>query len=56
MKNNKEVKRSLDRLKKKAVKDMLEWILTLDHDTTKDEILAYKAGYLAGYNRGSNLA
>lgn len=56
MQTKKEIKRSLDRLKKKAVKDMLEWMLTLDHDTTKEEILAYKAGYLAGYNRGSNLA
>jgi hypothetical protein len=51
---NKEVQRMLDRLKKKAVKDMQDWLLTLDNDPTKGEILAYKAGYMAGYNRGSN--
>jgi hypothetical protein len=56
MKNKKEVQRNLDRLKVKAVKDMYIWIEELGQDVTQAEIIAFKAGYIAGYNRGSNIA
>jgi hypothetical protein len=56
MKNKKEIQRNLDRLKAKAVKDMYVWIEELGSDVTQAEIVAFKAGYIAGYNRGSNNA
>ncbi len=46
--------RILNTVKKKAVKDMATWLETLKHETTPNEILAFKAGYLAGLNRGQN--
>lgn len=47
-------KRIFETIKKKAVKDMLDWLDDIKRDPTKDEILAFKAGYLAGFNRGAN--
>lgn len=47
-------KRIFNTIKKKAVKDMLDWLQELEHDPTPNEILAFKAGYLAGFNRGAN--
>ena len=56
MKNKKEIQRTLDRIKAKAVKDMYVWIDEVGVDVTQAEIIAFKAGYIAGYNRGSNNA
>ena len=55
---NRQVRRDNDRIistvKKKAVKDMNDWVETVKHNITPNEILAFKAGYIAGLNRGSN--
>lgn len=56
MKSKKEIQRELDRIKAKAVKDMYNWIEEVGSDVTQAEIIAFKAGYIAGYNRGSNNA
>ena len=54
---NRQVRRDNDRIintvKKKAVKDMNHWVETVKHNITPNEILAFKAGYIAGLNRGS---
>jgi hypothetical protein len=49
-----ENKRILNTIKKKAIKDMTEWLDVLNHHPTPDEILAFKSGYLSGFNRGAN--
>ena len=55
---NRQVRRDNDRIintvKKKAVKDMSDWVETVKHNITPNEILAFKAGYIAGLNRGAN--
>jgi molecular chaperone GrpE (heat shock protein) len=55
---NRQTKRDSERIfktiKKKAVKDMTDWLDALEHHPTPDEILAFKSGYLAGFNRGAN--
>jgi hypothetical protein len=33
---------------------MIDWLETLKHEPTPNEILAFKAGYIIGYNRGVN--
>jgi hypothetical protein len=43
-------------IKKKAVKDTEDWILSLSSPPTRAELLAFQAGYVAGMNRGSNRA
>lgn len=48
--------RIIKKMKSKAVKDMQDWVSTLKHDPTPNEILAFKEGYLAGFNRGTNNA
>jgi hypothetical protein len=45
--------RIINTVRKKAVKDMQDWVLTLSSPPTKAEILAYQAGYIAGINRGT---
>lgn len=53
---NRQVKRDNQRIintfKRKAIKDMEEWLLTLTEAPTKDMIIGFKAGYIAGFNRG----
>lgn len=53
---NRQIRRDNDRIiatvKKKAVKDMNDWLDTVKHDVTPNEVLAFKAGYIAGLNRG----
>jgi len=46
--------RILQTVKTKARKDMIDWLETLKHEPTPNEILAFKAGYIIGYNRGVN--
>lgn len=46
-----EVQKKLESLAKKAKEDMLKWAMSLDHDPSKEEGEAWKAGYLAGTNR-----
>lgn len=45
-------KRIINTMKKKAIKDMLDWLETIEHDPTPNEIISFKAGYIAGFNRG----
>jgi hypothetical protein len=52
--NKRDNERILNTMKKKAIKDMLDWLEQINHHPTPDEILAFKAGYLAGFNRGAN--
>jgi hypothetical protein len=52
--NKRDNKRILNTMKKKAVKDMTEWLDNINHHPTPDEILAFKSGYIAGFNRGAN--
>ena len=53
-KDKRDNKRIFSIIKKKAVKDMTDWLDTLNHHPTPDEILAFKSGYLSGFNRGAN--
>ncbi len=48
-----EIKRRLESLANKAKEDMLKWAMSLDHNPTKEEGEAWKAGYLAGINRNT---
>jgi hypothetical protein len=48
--------RIMSTIKKKAVKDTEDWILSLSSPPTRAELLAFQAGYVAGMNRGSNRA
>ncbi len=48
--------RIISTIKKKAVKDTEDWILSLSSPPTRAELLAFQAGYIAGMNRGQNNA
>lgn len=52
-KTKRDNERLLKNLKNKAVKDTENWILTLQSPPTKNEVLAFQAGYIAGTNRAS---
>ena len=45
------VDKALKKLQAKAKEDMLKWAMSLDHEPSKEEGLAWKAGYIAGINR-----
>ena len=47
------VKRALEKLQAKAKEDMLKWAMSLEHDPSKEEGEAWKAGYIAGINRNT---
>jgi hypothetical protein len=55
---NRQVRRDNERIintvKRKAIKDTQDWVSTLKHEPTPNEIRAFQAGYLAGVNRGAN--
>jgi hypothetical protein len=42
-------------VKRKAKKDMEDWIVTLTELPTEGEIKSFQAGYIAGINRGANV-
>ncbi len=46
--------RILNTFKKKAIKDMTDWLVATQVAPTEAEVLAFKAGYIAGFNRGAN--
>jgi hypothetical protein len=46
----------LETVRRKAKKDMADWILEIDRVPTQAEILAFQAGYVSGMNRGANNA
>jgi hypothetical protein len=47
------VQKALNKLQSKAKDDMLKWAMSLDHDPSKEEGEAWKAGYIAGINRNT---
>jgi hypothetical protein len=47
------VSKELAKLQRKAKEDMLKWAMSLEHDPSKEEGEAWKAGYLAGINRNT---
>jgi hypothetical protein len=49
-------KKVIETVKRKAKKDMAEWILEIDRMPSEKEILAFQAGYISGMNRGSSNA
>lgn len=46
--------RKIASLVNKAKKDMAIWLAEQTLEPTEAELIAWKAGYLAGLNRGSN--
>lgn len=52
-KTKRDNERLLKNLKSKAVKDTENWILTLQSPPTKNEVLAFQAGYISGTRRAS---
>ena len=55
-KTRRDNERIINTIKKKATKDTENWILGLSSPPTKNEIIAFQAGYIAGMNRGMNNA
>ena len=53
-KTKKENERLLSSVKRKAKKDMENWIVTLTELPSEGEVKAFQAGYIAGINRGAN--
>ncbi len=51
--DKREMKRKLESLANKAKQDMLKWAMDLEHEASKEEGEAWKAGYIAGINRNS---
>jgi hypothetical protein len=47
------VQRALQKLQAKAKEDMLKWAMELEHEPSREEGEAWKAGYLAGINRNT---
>jgi hypothetical protein len=45
--------RLLNSVKRKAKKDMEEWMLSLPELPSEGEVKAFQAGYIAGISRGS---
>jgi hypothetical protein len=52
-KTRRDNERIINTIKKKAVKDTEDWILSLSSPPTRAELLAFQAGYIAGMNRGN---
>lgn len=47
------VQKALNKLQSKAKEDMLKWAMSLEHEPSKEEGEAWKAGYIAGINRNT---
>lgn len=45
------VTKEIRNIAKKAKESMYKWVITLDHEPTDDELIAWQAGYIAGLNR-----
>lgn len=52
-KTRRENQRLLNAVKRKAKKDMEDWMVKLQELPTENEIKAFQAGYIAGINRGT---
>jgi hypothetical protein len=52
-KTRRQNERLLNSIKRKAKKDMEDWMLSLSELPSEGEVKAFQAGYLAGINRGS---
>lgn len=52
-KTRRENLRLLEAVKRKAKKDMQDWMLSLPELPSEGEVKAFQAGYIAGVNRGS---
>lgn len=54
---NREEKRKSERVINKVIKnakiDMEDWLMTLQHEPTPNELIAFKAGYISGINRNT---
>lgn len=54
-KTKRQNERLMNSVKRKAKKDMEDWIVTLAELPSEGEIKAFQAGYIAGINRGANV-
>ena len=52
-KTRRQNERLLNSIKRKAKKDMEDWMLTLSELPSEGEVKAFQAGYIAGIGRGS---
>jgi len=52
-KTRRENLRLLEAVKRKAKKDMQDWMLSLPELPSEGEVKAFQAGYIAGINRGA---
>lgn len=46
-----QVSKEIKSIARKAKEAMYKWVITLDHEPTDSELLAWQAGYIAGLNR-----
>ena len=46
-----QVSKEIRSIARKAKEAMYKWVITLDHEPTDNELLAWQAGYIAGLNR-----
>jgi hypothetical protein len=53
-KQKRNIERQLNSIKEKAKAGMFDWITSLDHSPSPQEIEAWKSGYIAGMNRNNN--
>lgn len=49
-KNKRTIERQLNSIKDKAKAGMFDWMISLDHSPTPQEVEAWKAGYITGVN------
>jgi hypothetical protein len=54
-KTKRQNERLLNSVKRKAKKDMEDWIVTLTELPSEGEIKAFQAGYISGINRGASV-
>lgn len=52
-KTKRQNERLLNSIKRKAKKDMEDWMLSLSELPSEGEVKAFQAGYIAGIGRGS---
>lgn len=53
-KTKRQNERLLNSIKRKAKKDMEDWMLGLSELPSEGEVKAFQAGYILGISRGSN--
>lgn len=52
--NRRETSKEIKNIARKAKEAMYKWVVTLDHEPTDNELLAWQAGYIAGLNRDND--